>query len=164
MGFDETEALQNAEDLTPLSDGWTDDSGNTVVNYVLSFRNEAFFYSSENFGTRQHTSANIAQGLIKVIERIRPHRISTVCTDNAPAMRRSWLDMKEKYKHIICLGCGARVTNLLTRDIFNLPRFKQVTKDAEKISSWWRNHLGAASIFKEAQRAFDAESANAQAV
>jgi len=90
------EILNESEDLTLVSDGWTNIRGDHMVN-----RSKAVFPT----GITQNAQA-IADAIIEILEKLGPEKFSCLITDNAPVMRAAWEIIETKYPHISANGCS----------------------------------------------------------
>lgn len=89
--------LVESENLTLISDGWTNVRGDHIVNFcVKAPGKKAFFHSSINTaGITQNTEA-VAAEIIKVLEKLGPKKFCSVITDNAPVMKAALAEIEKK--------------------------------------------------------------------
>jgi len=133
--------LANSKNLSLISDGWTNISGQHIVNYcVKSPVSRTFFYKSINTSGISQTSVEIANQIMNVIEQLGPEKFISVITDNASNMRAAWNIIEATYPHIACNGCGSHVVNLLISDILHLESFANIVKESQKVIKFVKNH------------------------
>lgn len=135
------ETLATKQNLTLISDGWTNVRHDHIVNFCIKAPGEQpFFYSSiDTSGITQNATA-VGGSIIEVIEEIGAEKFSCLITDNAAVMRATWEIIEEKYPHISANGCAAHVNNLLLKDIIEIQENMKILKEAEKIIMFIMNH------------------------
>ena len=82
----------SAGQLTLVSDSWTNQRTESVVNYVAMTRQHAIFLKTEHTGSERHTGEVITRGLKATINEIGGgEAVIAVTTDNASNIKRlSW--------------------------------------------------------------------------
>lgn len=145
--------LDNSTNLTLISDGWTNVSGQHLVNFCIkSSGTSTFFYKCINTAGISQTSEEIAFQIIQVIEELGPRKFVGVVTDNANNMRGAWKIIESTYPHIACNGCSAHVVNLLISDILHLETFASIVKDSQKVIKFVRNHDFVRAKYEEIRK------------
>lgn len=133
--------LETSNNLTLISDGWTNIRGDHIVNFCVKAPNgKPFFHSSINTSGITQNSEAVACSIIEVIEQIGSQKFCCVITDNAPVMRAAWRIIEAKYRHISANGCAAHAMNLFIKDILSLEEHPKTIKEAEKIIKFVMNH------------------------
>jgi hypothetical protein len=133
--------IQSRDDLTLISDGWTNIRSEHIVNFCIKSPNhETIFYKSINTSGIVQNAENIAREICNVITEIGSSNFSHVMTDNAPVMRASWKIIEETFPHISANGCSAHGINLIGKDISNIPDHKDVISKSNKIIQFVKNH------------------------
>lgn len=112
------EILNDSQDLTLFSDGWTDCRGDHVVNFLVKAPSKPtiFYKSIVTSGTVQH-AGNVAEAITNVVEELGAEKFASIVTDNAPVMKLAWKKIEEKHPNIKAFGCAAHCLNLLIKDI-----------------------------------------------
>lgn len=147
------EILEESENLTLVSDGWTNNRGDHIVNFCIkSPGHKTFFHSSINTSGSSQNAVEVANCIINVIERIGPKKFSSVITDNAPVMKAAWKLIEIKFPHILCYGCAAHGMDLLIKDLLSLPGNASTLKDAEKIIKFITNHHIVKAKYEEKRK------------
>lgn len=63
----------------------------------------------------------------RVVNEVGPEKVISIVSDNAKNMVKAWdVFLKNHPSHISFFGCVAHILNLLCKDIFNLPTFKDI--------------------------------------
>ncbi|CAG8672940.1 6459_t:CDS:2, partial [Ambispora gerdemannii] len=76
------EMLENANNITLISDGWSNIRGESVLNFILCLP-QPIFYDAHYTGAESHTAEFIYGKLKSVIEDIEPSKFAVIITDNA---------------------------------------------------------------------------------
>lgn len=131
-----------------LSDGWTDVTGNSLINIILTTP-KPVFYKCIDPGTEQHSGEFIFGIFDQCIQEVGPEKIFALCTDNAANMKLSWKKVREKYPHILTYGCVAHSLNLLLKDIMHLEFFNNVYHQARQVIKFFRNKHMPKQVLKK---------------
>lgn len=109
--------LEESENLTLISDGWTNVRGDHIVNFCIKAPGKkTVFYSSIDTSGISQNAVEVANAICSVIEKLGPERFCSVITDNANVMKASWDIIETTYPHISANGCAAHAMNLLVKD------------------------------------------------
>jgi hypothetical protein len=130
--------MQAADALTLVSDGWTDNNGNSIIN-VLFCTPKPFFFKSVTSNCESHTGEYISNILIGAIDSVGHKKVCAVVTDNAANMKNAWKILQEKYPYLIIFGCLAHGINLLIKDILGIHGFDIILKDVKDIIKFFKN-------------------------
>ena len=125
-------------ELSLNTDGWTNPQGESIINYVLIGRDEAFFVKSVSTGKDRHTGRYIADGLKETIEELGPENFCAITTDNASYMKSSWNEVQAEYPLIDCIGYGSHMINLLVEDIMAIPAIHEAFNAIKEVNKYWK--------------------------
>ncbi|KAG5672489.1 hypothetical protein PVAND_002615 [Polypedilum vanderplanki] len=144
------EIIESHENLTLISDGWTNVRGDHIVNFCVKAPGQkAFFYESiDTSGIIQNSTA-VAAAIFDVIEKIGSHKFICFISDNAPVMKAAWKLIEVKFPHISASGCAAHGMNLLIKDITSTTESAKTIKESEKIIKFIKNHHLVKAMFDE---------------
>jgi hypothetical protein len=135
------ETLATKQNLTLMSDGWTNVRHDHIVNFCIKAPGEQpVFYSSIETNEITQNATAVADSIIDVIQEIGVEKFSCLITDNAPVMQAAWKMIEEKFPRISANGCAAHVMNLLLKDVIEMPENMKILKEAEKIIMFVMNH------------------------
>jgi hypothetical protein len=77
--------------LSITTDGWDDNSGRHLHNFMVITSEGPYFHSSVDTSDTETIHAEyIAKGIIKVINDVGPKNVVAVITDGASVMRSAW--------------------------------------------------------------------------
>jgi len=145
------EAIQNADCIAVISDGWSNIRGEGIINYILSTP-KPVFYKSTDTKDKRHTAAYIADELINVITELGSHKVFALVTDNAANMKAAWVIVKDTFPHITPIGCAAHGLNLLLGDIMGLQTMQTLYKKAKKVVKHVKNRQVISATFSAKQK------------
>lgn len=81
--------INKATCLALLTDGWTNITGDGVINFVITTP-EPVFYKSIIPGQERETSEYIKTQIANVLDEVGQEKFFLICTDNAAAMKGAW--------------------------------------------------------------------------
>lgn len=117
-----------------MSDGWTNQRGESVVNYIANTRQHAIFVGSDVTGSERHTGDMIAAGLASTIEGLGgPEAVIAVTTDNASNMRAARQRLEQRYPGLITIGCASHMVNLTVEEILSASTISTYLSEAVNI-------------------------------
>lgn len=110
--------LDNSNNLTLISDGWTNCRGDHIVNFLVKGPGQpSLFVKSMNTTGITQDAAGIADAVGKVLNELGAAKFVSFVSDNAPVMKAAHDEIEERFPHISAFGCAAHVLNLLVKDI-----------------------------------------------
>lgn len=120
------EACKKAPALALSTDGWTDNSNRTVLNFIV-LTPKPFFWKATYPGGTSVTAEYIAGAALGVMDEIaeecgfkREDKFRGIITDNCATMRKFWRLVRQQLPSVWTVGCSAHVTSLLVKDIVQL--------------------------------------------
>ncbi|XP_034231399.1 LOW QUALITY PROTEIN: uncharacterized protein LOC117639638 [Thrips palmi] len=148
--------IKAAPCIAIISDGWTNNRNESLINFLLTTPLPVFFKSITP-GKDKETASYIGKEIINVIDEVVSDGtdvklIFIVITDNAANMRAAWDIVREKYPHIVCIGCPAHMLNLLLGDIMKVDSLKELRCNVKKVIKQFKNHHVPGAFFKAEQK------------
>lgn len=144
------ETLDSSNNLTLISDGWTNIRGDHIVNFcVKAPEKKPFFYTSIDTSGIAQNAVAVCSAIADVIDKLGPRKFCNLITDNAPVMQSARKLIEERFPHISTNGCAAHGVNLLIKDIVSTPESIKTIKEAEKIIKFIKNHHLVKAKFEE---------------
>lgn len=115
------------------SDGWSNVSGDPVVNYMMNVDDHSLFLETVYTGKQSHNAEWIALDLGRVIDKMRKENVN-ICgavTDNTSTNKAAWILLSRQYPDMFFQGCTSHALHLLVKDIFGPSKILQgrATKD-----------------------------------
>jgi len=135
----------------------TDESSNTkkarIANISIYTPLGSIYWLSEDLGSLQSTSVNIAEWLERHLHTLTHgnlERINSCANDTCAAMLAMWehLRLKPGLQHLFLIPCDSHGIQLLVQDlILSIPLFKKVHNDAQTVAKAFKNaHLQYARL------------------
>lgn len=143
--------LNNAQNITMVSDGWSNINYEAVQNFIICLPNPVF-YDAIFSGEAHHTAEWMASQIIIKMEEIGIHKFSSVITDTAANMKAAWKIIEEKYPDIICFGCASHVINLLISDILKIDAIKSIMDIAKTAVKYFKDHTISMAKLRRIQK------------
>ncbi|XP_063306374.1 uncharacterized protein LOC134607758 [Pelobates fuscus] len=131
--------IHQAEYLTLMSDGWTDEQENSLLNIRFATP-EPIYLKTVVTKSSEQTGDYIANLLSEEIERADPFRVQALVTNHANNMHSAWEILKSKYPHLIVFGCLTSGLNSLANSIVHLRSIKTIISDCNEIANVFNNH------------------------
>jgi len=135
----------------------TDESSNTnkarIANISIHTPLGSIYWLSEDLGSLQSTSVNIAEWLERHLHTLTHgnlERINSCVNDTCAAMLAMWehLRLKPGLQHLFLIPCDSHGIQLLVQDlVLSIPQFKKVHDDAQTVAKAFKNaHLQYARL------------------
>lgn len=148
--------VKSAPCLGLMTDGWTNITGDNLINFVISTPDPVFIKTVAP-GINRETSEFISTEVVKIIDDlvsdgVDEKKFFVLITDNASNMRAMWVKITEKYPHIVVIGCCAHTLNLLLTDIIKQPSVLELRKAVKQIILAVKHHHVVLAFFKATQK------------
>ncbi|XP_060523246.1 uncharacterized protein LOC132700133 [Cylas formicarius] len=114
------EILDNENNITLMSDGWTNVRNEGIINYMLHTKQGDFFYDFSQPQGFRHTGQYIAGEITRIIKKIGGSKITSLVTDDAANMQAAWVELKATYPNLQTYGCVSHTLNSLLKDLESL--------------------------------------------
>lgn len=127
----------------------TDESSNInnarICNISVHTGLGSFHWLSEDIGSKQATSLNIASWLRNHLQNLSNNdvsRINSVATDTCATMLKTWEILRgfADLKHIFCIPCDSHGVQLIVKDILTcISEFKDLLEKAQTVAKAFKN-------------------------
>lgn len=118
MQNDITTQLKNSKTLHLQCDSWSNIRNESIINIVI-LKPEPSFVEFIPTTENRHNAQYLAELVIKTIEKYGPDKFLVLIGDNARNMQSALSIVKERFPHIIQLGCLAHLLHLVCGNIYN---------------------------------------------
>lgn len=136
-------------------DGFTNNLGDSIVNFVESTSDKTAFVQCVDPGERREDAKfyaheiekQLLQGSSKVnmpVEDV----YDGVIGDNVSYNQAAFKILEQKYPKLFYLGCTAHCFDLLIEDVAKIQEFKEVVSTAKSITKFVRDHRHVKAAFK----------------
>lgn len=144
-------ATNSADFLALSSDGWSDISGNRLIN-VIVLTPTPYLHSTIDATLEAHTGEYISDLLAIEVEKLGkilkllflpililgPQKIISIVTDNAANMKKAWKLLNKKYPWIIFEGCKAHSVDLAAKDLCKTQFISSIVDQCVEIAKFFR--------------------------
>jgi hypothetical protein len=128
-----------AGQITIVSDSWTNQRTEALVNYIAVTRQHAIFVKTEATGSARHTHEAVAEGISRTVDALGGgEAVVAVTTDNVSNMSSSWPLLQQKYPRLLTLGCASHTVNLCVEDLFKLPQIRDLYSSAVELIKYFK--------------------------
>ncbi|CAM9984315.1 unnamed protein product, partial [Heterosigma akashiwo] len=107
------------------------------------------FLFSEDTESEHLTAEYMAARFIEAIEMVGPENVAAVVTDNAGEMRASFDIIKQRFPHLIFLGCAAHLLDRCLKDLLQIDWIKELVDSSTKVVSFIKKHARIKFIFED---------------
>jgi hypothetical protein len=149
--------VATAENVTLVSDGWSDINRISLIAYNVIVEGTAFFYRGKYDG-KSHTGMYLADELNHLIQIVGEQRIAAVCTDSASNNKKGWKILKQKYKNIEFFGCICHVLHNLVKDLMKNKCAKELDEKVRDVVKYFKSHHREAFMLEKWRKEHGAES------
>lgn len=121
--------LGEVKNLHLQCDGWSNLKNESIINFIIS-KPEPLFVEYVMTKSHSHNAEYLAQLITNVMEKHGPEKFLVVIGDNAANMKAALHIVKDKFPHIVPLGCLAHLLHLLCSDILGCQTAKTFIANA----------------------------------
>ncbi|XP_038680576.1 uncharacterized protein LOC119981502 isoform X1 [Tripterygium wilfordii] len=132
-----------------LSDGWTDISGRTLINFLVNNPNGTVFLRCVDASEHVKDADLLFKLLDGIVEEVGEELVVQVVTDNASNYKAVGKILMEKRKHIYWTPCAAHCLDLMLEKIGELPQHKRAVLKAKKVSNFIYNHAWVLALMRK---------------
>lgn len=137
--------LKDMKKISFVSDGWTNVSGNHLINFVADIPGHpAYFLNVSDAKLEKMTGEILLRSQKKKLLR-------SIVTDNAPNMQVAWRIIERDHPHICCNGCGSHTESLLLKDACEISRVAAVLNKAQELTHFVKDRSSVLEKFKQIQ-------------
>ena len=131
-----------------MSDGWTDQRGRTLINFLVSCPRGTMFLRSRD-ASDQVKDANLLFRLLdEVVEEVGAGNVVQIIIDNASNYVLAGKMLEEKHKTIFWTPCVAHCIDLMLEDICKQDWIKDTIEHAKSITKYIYNHGWVLSLMR----------------
>ncbi|XP_038695504.1 uncharacterized protein LOC119992784 [Tripterygium wilfordii] len=132
-----------------LSDGWTDISGRTLINFLVNNPNGTVFLRCVDASEHVKDADLLFKLLDGIVEEVGEELVVQFVTDNASNYKPAGKILMEKRKHIYWTPCAAHCLDLMLEKIGELPQHKRAVLKAKKVSNFINNHAWVLALMRK---------------
>eukprot|EP00253_Pinus_taeda_P032382 PITA_32382 len=110
---------------TVMSDGWTDQKGRTLLNFLVSCPKRTMFMKSVDASAHIKDARTLCELLDIFIQEVGPSNVVQVIMDNAANYVATGKMLMERYPNLFWTPCAAHCIDLMLEDIGKIPTIHQ---------------------------------------
>lgn len=140
--------LEEARNLHLQVDGWSNLKNESIINFIIS-KPEPIFVEFVMTKCNSHDAEYLAKIITNVIEKYGQEKFLVVIGDNAANMKAALNVVKDKFPHLVPLGCLAHLLNLLCSDILSCNTMKTFIANAVEVVKTIKQSHVLSALFAE---------------
>ena len=133
---------------TVMSDGWTDQKGRTLLNFLVSCPKGTMFMKYVDASAHIKDACLLCELLDIFIQEIGPQNVVQVITDNAANYVAAGRLLMERYPTLFWTPCAAHCIDLMLEDIGKIPMVRHIVESSKSITKFIYNHASVLSLMR----------------
>eukprot|EP00253_Pinus_taeda_P001827 PITA_01827 len=133
---------------TVMSDGWTDQKGRTLLNFLVSCPKGTMFMKSIDAFAHIKDAPLLCELLDIFIQEVGPSNVVQVITDNTEYYVAVGKMLMERYPNLFWTPCAAHCIDLRLEDIGKILTVRDIVESAKSITKFIYNHSSALSLMR----------------
>eukprot|EP00253_Pinus_taeda_P004357 PITA_04357 len=134
---------------TVMSNGWTDQKGRTLLNFLVSCPKGTMFMKSVDASDHIKDARLLCELLDLFIQEVGPSNVVQVITDNVANYVAAGKMLMERYPNLFWTPCGAHCIDLMLEDIGKIPTVRDIVESSKSITKFIYNHSSALSLMRK---------------
>ena len=132
-----------------MSDGWTDQKGRTLINFLVSCPLGTMFIKSVDATHQIKDTKNLCDLLDVFILEVGAENVVQVITDNAANYVAAGKMLMESYPNLFWTPCAAHCIDLMLEDIGKIPTVRDIVESSKSITKFIYNHASVLSLMRK---------------
>eukprot|EP00253_Pinus_taeda_P001621 PITA_01621 len=133
---------------TVMSDGWINQKGGTLLNFLVSCPKGTMFMKSVDASTHIKDTHLLCELLDIFIQEVGPSNVVQVITDNVANYVAAGKMLMERYPNLFWTPCAAHCIDLMLEDIDKIPTVRDIVESANNITKFIYNHSSILSLMR----------------
>eukprot|EP00253_Pinus_taeda_P019670 PITA_19670 len=133
---------------TVMSNGWTDQKGRTILNFLVSCPKGTMFMKYVDAFAHIKDSSLLCELLDIFIQEIGPRNVVQVITDNTANYVTTGKLLMERYPNLFWTRCVAHYIDLMLEDIGKIPLVRDIVESSRSITKFIYNHAYVLSLMR----------------
>eukprot|EP00253_Pinus_taeda_P027205 PITA_27205 len=134
---------------TVMSDGWTDQKGRILLNFLVSCPKGTMFMNSVDASAHIKDARTLCELLDLFIQEVGPSNVVQVITDNAANYVAAGKMLMERYPNLFWTRCAAHCIDLMLEDIGKIPTVRDIVESSKSITKFIYNHSSVLSLMRK---------------
>eukprot|EP00253_Pinus_taeda_P003827 PITA_03827 len=133
---------------TVMSDGWTDQKGRTLLNFLVSCPKETMFMKFVDASAHIKDARLLCELLDIFIQEVGPSNVVQVIMDNAANYVAAGKMLMERYPNLFWTPCAAHCIDLMLKDIGKIPIVRDIVESSKSITKFIYSHASVLSLMR----------------
>jgi hypothetical protein len=131
-----------------MSDGWTDQKGRTLLNFLVNCPKGSMFAKSVDVSAHVKYATLLCDLLDEFIREVGPQHVVQVITDNAANYVAAGRMLMQRYPTLFWTPCAAHCIDLILEDMGKIPYIRDIVDSAKSILKFIYNHASVLSLMR----------------
>jgi hypothetical protein len=146
--LEELKASWEITGCTVMSDGWTDQKGRTLLNFLVNCPRGSMFVKSVDASAHVKDATLLCDLLDEFIREVGPQHVVQVITDNAANYVAAGRMLMQRYPTLFWTPCAAHCIDLILEDMGKIPYIRDIVESAKSITKFIYNHASVLSLMR----------------
>jgi hypothetical protein len=133
---------------TVMSDGWTDQNGRTLLNFLVNCPKGTMFVKSIDAYAHVKNASLLCDLLDELIQEVGPQHVVQVITDNVANYGVAGRMLMQRYPTLFWTPCVGHCIDLVLEDMGKIPYIKDIVESAKSITKFIYNHASVLSLMR----------------
>jgi Protein of unknown function (DUF 659)/BED zinc finger len=133
---------------TVMSDGWTDQKGRSLLNFLVSCPQGTMFMKSVDASHQIKDAKTLCDLLDAFILEVGEEHVVQVITDNAANYVAAGRMLMDRHPTLFWTPCAAHCIDLMLEDIGKIPFVKDIVDSSRSITKFIYNHTYVLSLMR----------------
>jgi hypothetical protein len=138
--LEELNASWEITGCTVMSDGWTDQKGRTLLNFLVNCPKRSMFVKSVDASAHVKDATLLCDLLDEFIREVGPQHVVQVITDNAANYVVAGRMLMQRYPTLFWTPCATHCIDLILEDMGKIPYIEDIVESAKSITKFIYNH------------------------
>lgn len=147
--LDEIKATWKRTGVSLLSDGWSDVTNKSMINFLVNNQYGTVFLKTADASDCVNNAKSLFELLDSVVEEIGEEVVVQVVTDNTNAYKLAGSMLMEKRKSLYWTPCVAHCIELMLEKIAELPQQKKALRKAKRVCNFIYNDQWILNLAKK---------------
>jgi len=132
-----------------MSDGWTDQKGRTLINFLVSCPKGTMFIKSVDASAQFKDARTLCDLLDVFILEVGVENVVQVITDNAANYVAAGRMLMDRHPTLFWTRCAAHCIDLMLEDIGKISFVKDIVESSKSITKFIYNHTSVLSLMRK---------------
>jgi hypothetical protein len=131
-----------------MSDGWMDQKGRTLLNFLVNCPKGSMFVKSVDASAHVKDATLLCDLLDEFIREVGPQHVVQVITDNTANYVAAGRMLMQRYPTLFWTPCAAHCIDLILEDMGKIPYIRDIVELTKSITKFIYNHASVLSLMR----------------